>query len=757
MRQRKTGRSPRVWERPSAADILKLKNEIEAGEWIMENRAMDPIQNEEAFRTPAAPGGLPQALFVNRELSWIQFNRRVLLEALDPSVPLLERLKFLAIYASNLDEFFMVRVGSLADQGLVDPKQRDVMTGLNAAGQMDAIFHELSEIRPLLRQCYGTLRDQLKAAEIDIIDAHKVSRMEELLAHKCFKEEIEPLLSPQIVDRHHPFPFLRGKEQYVAISFVNKGKDIKLGIIPLGHLPLYFLFNVNNRQKVMFTADIVYLHAQELFSKYQVAEKHLLRVTRNADISFNEALFDYDVDFRGIMEELLKKRKRLSVVRLQVSHMPSDHLCRYLCQKLGVTAGQIVVNDFPLDLTFGFQLAGELCPGVGGLRYKERKPFVPRSFPGRTELKYLTEHDLLLCYPFHSMKTFIDLLYEAAEDPAVVSIKISLYRLANHSRVVSALVYAAEKGKDILCVLELRARFDEQNNIDYAKLLENAGCTVIYGLSDYKVHAKLCLITRHARGKVTFITQIGTGNYNEKTAELYTDLCYITAEEAAGRDANDIFNALCMGETVPHMRSLWAAPNCYLGRVLEGIQREIDCQRAGGEGRIVIKVNSMNDMQVMEKLVEASQAGVRVELFVRGICCLRPGVKGYTDGITIRSVVGRYLEHARIFLFGSGERRHIHIGSGDLLTRNTRRRVEVFAEVRSPALQEEILHILDIIRSDNVKAWEMQPDGSYRKPERGDAPPVDSQQELYQYFASRAEKPQNGLLSRGKLRRLFRR
>ncbi|MCI8443128.1 MAG: polyphosphate kinase 1 [Provencibacterium sp.] len=707
--------------------------------------------SEEPAAKPDAGEKLPQELFVNRELSWLQFNRRVLLEAMDPSVPLLERLKFLAIYDSNLDEFFMVRVGSLHDQNLVEPKRRDEMSGLTAAGQIEAIFHELEETRPLLRSCYAALRGQLKAAGVDIVDVRKISRVEDLLAHKCFKEEIEPLLSPQVVDRHHPFPFLRGKEQYVAISFSTKSKDIKLGIIPLGNLPPYFIFSVNSRQKVLFTADIVYRYAQELYSKYQVEEKHLLRVTRNADISPNEALFDYDMDFRGIMEEMLKKRKRLSVVRLQLSHMPSAHLCRFLCQKLAVAPERLVINDFSLDLTFGFRLADELFPGKSEMRYPEKKPFSPRSFPGRTEMKYLSEHDMLLCYPFHSMKTFIDLLYGAAEDPTVLSIKISLYRLANHSRVVSALVYAAEKGKQILCVVELRARFDEQNNISYAKLLEDAGCTVIYGLSDYKVHAKLCLITRRQRGKLCYITQIGTGNYNEKTAELYTDLCYITADEAVGRDAGDIFNALCVGETVSSMRSLWAAPNCYLNRVLEGIQQEIDYQRSGGEGLIVIKVNSLNDMQVMEKLIEASQAGVRVELFVRGICCLRPGIRGYTDRIVIRSVVGRYLEHMRIFLFGSGKRRHIHIGSGDLLGRNTRRRVEVFAEVRSEELQTEILKILHIIRHDNIKSWTMQPDGSYIKPERGDKKPADSQMELYRYFASRAEKPQEGSPLRGRL------
>ncbi len=683
---------------------------------------------------PETSAAEPSQLFVNRELSWLEFNRRVLLEATDPSVPLFERIKFLSIYGSNLDEFFMVRVGSLTDQRQVAPDRLDDKTGLNAAGQIDAILHWVRRTQPQVEKIYHSLRKQLKAQGIDIVDFSKISQVEEVMARKYFKEDIKPLLSPQIVDRHHPFPFLRGKELYVVTSFVQKSGEIKLGIVPVSSLPPYFLCTVDSRYKLMFTAHIVQHFAQDLYSKYDIAEKLVLRVTRNADISVDEALYDYDVDFRGIMQELLKKRKRLRAVRLEMTHEPSDALKKYLGQKLSVEPRHMMVTSVPLSLSFGFSLPGDLKEPRKELAYKEKRPSAPYLW-GKSIIGYLNERDLLLAYPFQGMNTFIGFLHEAADDPDVLSIKISLYRMANHSRVVSALAYAAEKGKEVLCVLELRARFDEQNNINYAKILEDAGCTVIYGLSDYKVHAKLCLVTRKLHsGKIGYITQVGTGNYNEKTAELYTDLAYITTDETVGQDASSVFSALCVGETVDKMQSLWIAPHCYVSNVLELIQNETRIALSGGEGRISIKVNSLNDMEVMQRLIEASQAGVKIELFVRGICCIRPGVEGFTENITVRSVVGRLLEHSRIFVFGEGARQTIYIGSGDLLERNTRRRVEAFIRVRTEKTKADVLHVMEAFRRDNVKAWVMNPDGSYVKPERGDAKPIDSQMHLFDYF-----------------------
>ncbi len=693
--------------------------------------------------TPSAVNGegLPQSLFINRELSWLEFNKRVLEEAADPLVPLLERLKFLAIYFSNLDEFFMVRVGSLIDQNLVEPDKLDDKTGWTAKQQIGQIFEKVRSFSSLCVKYYGAILKELRGQGVDIIDFSHLSKVEELVLQKRFHEEIRPLLSPQVIDRHHPFPFLNNKEQYVAVTLSadskgDKGKEsLRVGIIPTSHLPKYITFNIDKRQKVAFTADLVSHFAGKLFGKQRVLENYLLRITRNADITVDEAYLDHEQDFRGVMQELVKKRKRLSVVRLQINKRPSERFREYLCKRLPVVSGHILEEKIPMDFSFGFSL-GSVLPEIGkSLSFPEMRPFPSIDFSQKNALRFLSNSDLLLAYPFQSIKPFIDMLNEAAEDPSVVSIKISLYRLANHSKIASALMRAAELGKEVLCVLELRARFDEQSNIDYAKLLEEAGCTVIYGLEEYKIHAKLCLITRVNHGKISYITQVGTGNYNEKTSEQYTDLSYITADQAVGQDASAIFAALCLGETVEHTESLWAAPHGFKSDVLRYIDEEIYRQQVSGDGLISIKVNSLNDMDVMAALVRASQTGVKVKMVIRGICCLRPGVEGYTENIQIRSVVGRYLEHSRVFVFGQGERQRIFIGSGDLLSRNTVRRVEIFVEIKDTAVREQVLAVMEMLEKDTLKAWEMLPDGSYRKERHPEGAALDSQMALAEYFA----------------------
>ena len=472
-----------------------------------------------------------------------------------------------------------------------------------------------------------------------------------------------------------------------------------------------------------------------------------MRVTRNADISVDEGLFDFDIDFRGVMTEMLKKRRRLDVVRLQFSSQPGEKLSAFLCKKLKVSPNSILVRSIPLDFSFGFALPSALDPHKDKKQwyYHEAKPFVPVDFAngdGGGAINYLQNHDLLLSFPFHSTKPFVDLLNEAADDPSVLSIKISLYRLANHSKIASALAHAAEKGKEVLCVLELRARFDEQNNINYATMLEEAGCTVIYGLSDYKIHAKLCLITRKVHNQIRYITQVGTGNYNEKTSELYTDLSFISTDQAMGEDATHVFQALCMGEVVDSTKSLWVAPNCFEPNVIKYIDEQIEACRSGKEGYVFIKVNSLNDMEIMEKLIEASQAGVKIEMVIRGICCLCPGVEGYSDNIRIKSIVGRYLEHSRIFIFGADEdTQRIFMGSGDLLNRNTRRRVEVFTEVKSADARRDIKRLVDAIRMDNQNSWQMLADGSYLKDTSDHAEPLDSHKYLHEYFEKPLELP----------------
>ena len=714
---------------------------------------MEELLNTNNLPAPPVPG-----IFVNRELSWLEFNRRVLSESLNPKSPLMERLKFLSIYFSNLDEFFMVRVGSLHDQSIIEPNKLDDKTGLNAAGQIDAILKKVAEINPIAERAWESIKQQLRAQDIDLMDTQHLNKLDEQIVQKYFAENIRPLLSPQIVDRQHPFPFLKNKEQFILTVLEDKEKDkskdksetkgdsLKLGIVSFSHLPPYFIFTLNQRRRVLFTADIILFCAQKLYGKQKVVEKHVMRVTRNADISVDEGLYDFDIDFRGVMEEMLKKRRRLDVVRLQFSSMPGERVVNFLCKKFKVTPACFLVQSIPLDFSFGFALPSALDPHKEEKSwfYHEAKPFVPVDFAkgdAGGAFNYLQNHDLLLSFPFHSTKPFVDLLYEAADDPSVVSIKISLYRLANHSKIASALAHAAEKGKEVLCVLELRARFDEQNNIDYATMLEEAGCTVIYGLSDYKIHAKLCLITRKVHNQIQYITQVGTGNYNEKTSELYTDLSFISTDPKMGEDATRVFQALCVGEVVESTERLWVAPNCFESNVLRYIQEQIDLARSGGEGYVFIKVNSLNDMEIMEKLIEASQAGVKVEMVIRGICCLCPGIPGYTDNIRIKSIVGRYLEHSRIFIFGTGEQQRIFMGSGDLLNRNTRRRVEVFAEVRDGDPRREILHLMDAIRMDNQNSWEMLSDGSYVKDNSDHAEPLDSHTYLHHYFEKPFELP----------------
>lgn len=686
-------------------------------------------------------------IFVNRELSWMEFNLRVLSESLNPKIPLMERLKFLSIYFSNLDEFFMVRVGSLHDQSIVEPDKLDDKTGLNAADQIDAILNKANQINPIAQKAWESICLELRNQDIDILDLRHLSKLDEQIVQKYFSEEMRPLLSPQIIDRQHPFPFLKNKESFIVSVLESKDENICLGIVPFSQLPPYFIFNINQRRKILFTADVLLHFAQKLFGKQKIQEKHVMRVTRNADISVDEGLFDFDIDFRGVMTEMLKKRRRLDVVRLQFSSQPGEKLSAFLCKKLKVSPNCILVRSIPLDFSFGFALTSALDPHKDKKQwyYHEAKPFVPVDFAngdGGGAINYLQNHDLLLSFPFHSTKPFVDLLNEAADDPSVLSIKISLYRLANHSKIASALAHAAEKGKEVLCVLELRARFDEQNNINYATMLEEAGCTVIYGLSDYKIHAKLCLITRKVHNQIRYITQVGTGNYNEKTSELYTDLSFISTDQAMGEDATHVFQALCMGEVVDSTKSLWVAPNCFEPNVIKYIDEQIEACRSGKEGYVFIKVNSLNDMEIMEKLIEASQAGVKIEMVIRGICCLCPGVEGYSDNIRIKSIVGRYLEHSRIFIFGADEdTQRIFMGSGDLLNRNTRRRVEVFTEVKSADARRDIKRLVDAIRMDNQNSWQMLADGSYLKDTSDHAEPLDSHKYLHEYFEKPLELP----------------
>ena len=688
--------------------------------------AAQPADTEPAV--PALPPIGP-ACFVDRELSWLQFNLRVLMEAGNGAVPLLERLKFLSIYQNNLDEFFMVRVGALMHRALLLPDYVDQKTGWDTPTQLRRIMREVARQQETAAGIYRDLLRDLGAAGIEVVDFRRISKVDESIARKVFAE-FRQLLTARIVDAEHPMPFLDNREPYVAVLLRRREKT-NLGLVYLSRLPAYRVFEAEGKQKVLFTDALVRHFASLLFKKHEVRDSCTVRVTRNADVFIEENARAEDEDFRSSMQKLLKKRKRQSIVRLQIGGKPDKRLRELLDKYLKVPEKHVFFTSVPFRLGFG----GDLSVSQE-LKYPERRSVRTVALRKGDYFRYLERQDILLSFPFQSMTPFVDLLYEAADDPEVVSIRITLYRLAASSKLAAALAYAADQGKDVLCLLELRARFDEKNNIDYSEMLEEAGCSVIYGLPDQKVHSKLCLITRKCGDEVRYITQIGTGNYNEVTSEQYCDLSLITADRQVGRDAALIFEALEQGQAPEPTEALITSPLGFKPWLLAQLDRELE---KGPDGFVAIKVNSLNDVDVMTKLIDCSRAGVKVELFIRGICCLRPGLPGYSEHIRVRSVVGRYLEHSRIYVFGSGDDQRVYLGSGDLLNRNTQRRVEAFAEVRTPETRRQVLEVMEAIRCDDVKGWDMQPDGTYRK---ADAPQgADSQERLAAYFAAQRVEP----------------
>lgn len=687
---------------------------------------------------------LEQGYTQNRELSWLQFNARVLAEAEDENVPLLERFKFLAIFTSNLDEFFMIRVGSLCDMAAVDKEHTDSKSGLTAKEQLHLIYKAVEPLYARRDAAFYDVDSKLSAIGLRRLTMDSLAPDEQKYIKRYFKDIIAPVLSPQIVDSHHPFPHLEGKVLHIAALLSHK-KTERLGLLPVPASLPPVVFLPETPSRYILTEDILLAYADHVFEMYDVLEKTVLCVTRNADIQVDDETFGVEGgDFRKKMEKLLRQRRRMAVVRVEINRPISDHFKEHFRSRFEVSDAQIFLSrTAPLKLGYAFSL-GEHLPEKKRA-FLSDAPFTPQQpamlSAGQSLLKAALQRDILLSYPYESMEPFLQMIREAANDPAVLAIRITIYRLASKAKLVEYLCAAAENGKDVTALIELRARFDEQNNIDYATMLEEAGCTVIYGLSDYKIHAKLCLITRKVHNQIQYITQVGTGNYNEKTSELYTDLSFISTDPKMGEDATRVFQALCVGEVVESTERLWVAPNCFESNVLRYIQEQIDLARSGGEGYVFIKVNSLNDMEIMEKLIEASQAGVKVEMVIRGICCLCPGIPGYTDNIRIKSIVGRYLEHSRIFIFGTGEQQRIFMGSGDLLNRNTRRRVEVFAEVRDGDPRREILHLVDAIRMDNQNSWEMLSDGSYVKDNSDHAEPLDSHTYLHHYFEKPFELP----------------
>lgn len=656
-----------------------------------------------------------QPYYQNRELSWIAFNSRVLEEAESEQVPLLEQLNFSAIYQSNLDEFVQVRIGTMLDRMKETPKAKDSRSGMTPKQQLKTMLGEISALLPRKDRAYFETMKKLEAYGIRHVTFSDATPEEKEFLELYFKREVKPLLSPIIIEKRQPFPFLRNKEIYIAVHLASK-KGVKLGVIPAGS-KTDRVIRLDKTGRFILLEDIILHFAPQAFKNYKVLDSALIRITRSGAIRFDNSAADEETDFRDIVEDLIRKRKKREPVRLQMNSMLDEDAMAYLLKKLKLSQKQLFLEETPLDLSFVYKISDLITDPerVSELKYPVQKPQNRPDISARESMmSQIADHDLLLSYPYESMSPFLRLLNEASLDPDVISIKITLYRLASHSQVIEALCQAAENGKEVLALVELRARFDEEHNIRCADRLVDAGCTVIYGPHNMKVHSKLLLITKKSGGTIRNFTQIGTGNYNEKTSRLYTDLSLMTANPEIAEDARHVFDALSTDSLVEDTKQLLVAPLCLKSRVLAMLDEEILHAKNGESAYFGAKINSISDRDIMDKLCEASQAGVQIELIVRGICCLKPGIPGYTDNIRIVSIVGRYLEHSRIYIAGMGERTRIYISSADFMTRNTVHRVEVAAPILDPALKTQILNLMMLFRSDNQKARLGQPDGSFR-------------------------------------------
>ena len=678
-------------------------------------------------------------IYVNRELSWLKFNERVLEEAENEKVPLCERMSFLSIYQSNLDEFFMVRVGSLEDMKLLPGDNRENKTNMTPQEQIDAILKRVNVLNDRKDTIYTHVMELVAKEGVHLVSFRDLSKADGKYLEDYFRREVLPLLSLMIVGRKQPFPFLKGQEIYaLAILGTKSGKE-KIGIIPCSSEMIPRLIPVPGLESTCMLLEELILHfLPAAFSGYKVLEKSVLRVTRNADIDVNK-VYDEDLNYRDQMAQVVKLRKKLAPVRLELTRDIAPKMVDTVCNYLELTMDQVFYSKAPLDLSFLFALEDVLRKNPD-LVFPKRLPQSTSQLDSASPIiPQILDHDVLLSYPYESIRPFLNMLSEAANDPKVVSIRMTLYRLAKNSKVVEALVEAAENGKQVDVLVELKARFDEANNIEWSRRLEDAGCHVVYGIDGLKVHSKLCLITRKDGNNIQYITQVGTGNYNEKTSRMYTDLSLITANTEIGEDALRVFQSILIGDTVEKSEKLLVAPKCLQEPVLSMIDKEIQTALAGKPAYIGIKINSLTDKRIIDKLVEASKAGVKIEMVVRGICCLKSGVPGKTENIQIRSIVGRYLEHSRIYIFGTPERDSIYISSADFMTRNTLRRVEVAVPVYDNGLKCRIREMFLTMMSDNVKARVQQPDGSYKIEPDGDSC-LNAQETLFEeaYAAARS-------------------
>ena len=674
---------------------------------------------------------MKQNVYMNRELSWLKFNERVLEEAENEQIPLAERLSFEAIYQSNLDEFFMVRVGSLVDQMTLSGEVRENKTNMTAKEQIRAVLKKVRKLNQRKDAAYEVLTEKLEEFGVSMVNFRRLSIEESAYLEVYFDSEILSLLSPTIVGKRQPFPFLKNKEIYAVCVLQTKSGKEKLGIVPCSKEVFPELVELPTKNRFMLSEELILHFLPKVFKGYKILSKSLMRVTRNADIDA-DALYDEDLDYREFMVELIKKRKKLAPVRLELSRDMDETIVKTLCSYLELDTEYVFRSFSPLDLSFVFQLQDRLRTRQE-LFYEKRTPQLSPSFNmDRSILEQIKEKDKLLSYPFESMKPFLRMLHEAANDKEVVSIKMTLYRLSRQSKVVEALIEAAENGKEVFVMIELKARFDEENNIEWSRRLEEAGCRVVYGLDGYKVHSKLCLITRKTEQGIEYYTQIGTGNYNEKTSRLYTDLSYMTSRVEIGLEAADVFQALDKGETVKETKHLLVAPNCLQNKVIDMIEEEMRHAHKGEEAYIGLKMNSLTDKKIIDKLIDASRAGVKIDMVIRGINCLIPEVSGYTENIRVRSIVGRFLEHSRIYIFGCGERKRIYIASADFMTRNTVRRVEVASPIYDSEIAQRLEEMFITMLSDNQKARVEDNEGNYALVYKAEDTPLNSQEFFYQ-------------------------
>ena len=652
----------------------------------------------------------------NRELSWLKFNQRVLEEAKDSSVPLLERMKFVSIFTSNLDEFFMIRVGSLYDMSLTDNSTIDSRSGMNPKEQLDAIFAAVAPLYKERDKTYSEIKKLLNPYGVCGLSIKELEQQEKKYVKKYFKDQILPILSPQIVDANHPFPHLLNKELYVIASLKQNGTSM-IGIVPVPQFVSDILYLPGHDIRYIRMEKVIMEYLDVVFDKYEVSNKNYICVTRNADVSPDDEALEINDDFRLLMQETLHKRRRMAVVRMETAEPLDKELEKYFCDKFKITPAQIYRTKMPMKLDYIFSIMDKVPASLKRSLIDE--PFTPQPSRYLTDGKVIPQvkkKDILLSYPYESMDPFLRMIKEAAYDPTVLTIRITIYRLAKKARLVEYLCAAAENGKEVTVLIELRARFDEQNNIDWSERLEEAGCRVIYGFEGYKVHSKICLITYRNRNNIEYITQVGTGNYNEKTATMYTDVSLITADKGIGEDAAVFFKNMSIGNLNGSYQHIIVSPTSLKPKVLSLMDEEI---KKGTNGRIIMKMNSVTDIDFIQKVSEASNAGVKVDLIVRGICCILPGVKGYTENLRVTSIVGRYLEHPRIFLFGTGADQKIYIGSADMMTRNTEKRVEVACPVYDETIRKQLTHMLKIMLADNVKARELKSDGKYYMKEKG--------------------------------------